>query len=111
MPDAGEGSTTCQADIHLDTRFLRGVSPKTLIIYLPDTSDNFFWTRINTDFHGFFYYFDYYIATNLSVLFRVHPCTKLKLLVNNYTKLTDWSKISISRNPLLVNTSNWNTII
>jgi len=51
---------------------------------------------------------DFFIAsiiiytTNLSVLFRVHPCTKLKLLVNNYTKITDWSKIYISCNPLLV---------
>jgi len=40
-------------------------------------------------FTDIFYYFDYviadyfiadyFIATNLSVLFRVHPCTKLKL--------------------------------
>ena len=64
----------------------------------PPQGELFFWTRINTDFHGFFlsrlFYRDYVIATNLSVLFRVHPCTKLKLLVNNYSKFTDWSTIS-----------------
>ena len=53
--------------------------------YLPDTlSKILFWTRINTVFHGFFITSIIlspiiFIATNLSVLFRVHPCTKLKL--------------------------------
>jgi len=52
--------------------------------YLPDTFNKIhFLTRINIGFNDYFIadYFiaDYFIATHLSEVFRVHPCTKLKL--------------------------------